>query len=603
MIRDCLTKDRLRVHLEGQLSKADEAQVIAHLDECRRCQQTLDNLAADTVVIDIARYTGQRVVEHDPTLAQLLNTLANSRDANTHSVHDSDAPYFEHAIGTKIGHYTVLEVVGRGGMGVALKAHDEKLNRLVCLKVFAGALAATPTARERWLREARAAAAIDSPHVVKIYAVDEHEGRPFLAMEFINGRSLQEELDALGSLPIDAILEIAQQTLIGLGAAHSRGLIHRDIKPGNILLEAENNRVKIADFGMARAMDDSRLTAEGCVAGTPEYMAPEQSQGGEVDSRADLFSLGSVIYAMCTGNSPFAADNSLAVLRRVVDDNPTPISKIRTEVPAGLVEVINRLHEKDPKKRPQSAEEVLSLFENIDQLGRRGVNRRVAIAAALAGIGSIAGLSLVLGRGTSSDSAAMVGPSKSSRQVLIVLPPSDFYGLYYLGVRRQLDMHRVRCHVVSVNMHDCQSTSHRPEAIVKPDLMIDYAHGGDYDLVYFPGGEIYEAGGSHESQAKRIIDEALAANRIVAAIGRGPLILAEAGVLNGRKAAVSRFGQPPGVYIEQLKAAGAVWSPEGVVQDGPFITGRDPEHVEKFAAAMLHRLGVASQHNLPPPND
>jgi serine/threonine protein kinase len=308
VVRDCITEDRLQVHLEGQLSTADEAQVLAHLDECPQCQTTLDNLAGDTVILDIARTSGQRAAEPDPTLARLLNELTNARnEAATIAIGAED--HFENVdLTKKIGHYSVLEVVGRGGMGVALKARDEKLNRLVCLKVFAGSFAATQTARERWLREARAAAAVESPHVVKIYSVDEYQGRPFLAMEYVNGRSLQEELDARGPLPVGEIVDIARQVLLGLGAAHARGLVHRDIKPGNILLEAGTNQVKIADFGMARAVEDSRLTAEGCVAGTPEYMAPEQSQGGEVDCRADLFSLGSVLYAMCTRHSwPIAA--------------------------------------------------------------------------------------------------------------------------------------------------------------------------------------------------------------------------------------------------------------------------------------------------------
>jgi putative intracellular protease/amidase/tRNA A-37 threonylcarbamoyl transferase component Bud32 len=604
VVRDCITEDRLQVHLEGQLSTAEEAQVLAHLDECPQCQATLDNLAGDTVILDIARTSGHRAAEPDPTLARLLSELMNSRDeVVTLAVGAED--HFENVdLTKKIGHYSVLEIVGRGGMGVALKARDEKLNRMVCLKVFAGSIAATQTARERWLREARAAAAVESSHVVKIYSVDEYQGRPFLAMEFVHGRSLQEELDARGQLPVEEIVDIARQVLLGLSTAHARGLVHRDIKPGNILLEAGTNQVKIADFGMARAVEDSRLTAEGCVAGTPEYMAPEQSQGGEVDCRADLFSLGSVLYTMCTGHSPFVADSSLGALRRVIDDKPAPIARFRTDVPAGLVEIISRLHEKLPAKRPQAAEEVLTLFENIDQLARRGMNRRVAIVAALAGVGSVAGLSYVLGGGSKApDSATLVPGRKRQPRALIVLPPSGFYGLYYLGVRRQLDMHRVRCHVVSINMYDCQSAAMRPEETVKPDLMIDYAHGGDYDLVYFCGGEIYEAGGSHESQAKRIIDEALEAGRDVAAMGRGPLVLADAGVLNGRKAAVSRFGQPPGIYIEQLKATGAVWSPDSVVEDGPFLTGRDPEDVSKFTAAMLQRLGVARQHNLPPPND
>ena len=227
----------------------------------------------------------------------------------------------------RLAHYHVLEIAGRGGMAVALKAIDEKLDRLTCLKVFVRTAAASHEVRGRLQREARAAAAIDSRHVVKIYAVDEYRGRPYLAMEYVPGQSLQEAIDLRGPLPFDDVIQVGIDVAAGLAAAHAKGLVHRDVKPGNILLEEGSNRAKLTDFGMARALDDGRLTANGCIAGTPEYMSPEQVRGEAVDHRADLFSLGSVLYAMCTGRSPFAAESSLTALRRILDDAPRPVER------------------------------------------------------------------------------------------------------------------------------------------------------------------------------------------------------------------------------------------------------------------------------------
>ena len=224
----------------------------------------------------------------------------------------------------RFGPYRVQGVIGRGGMGVVLRAFDTSLHRLVAIKVLAPELAANASARRRFLREARAAASVVHDHVVTIHAVDEAKGLPYLVMRLVEGKSLQDRLDREGPLGLAEILRIGRQAAQGLAAAHAQGLVHRDIKPSNILLENGVERVKITDFGLARAVDDASLTQSGVVAGTPQYMAPEQARAEAVDHRADLFSLGSVMYAMCTGVPPFRAASALAVLRRVADDTPRP---------------------------------------------------------------------------------------------------------------------------------------------------------------------------------------------------------------------------------------------------------------------------------------
>jgi serine/threonine protein kinase len=262
----------------------------------------------------------------------------------------------------RLGHYEVQGVVGHGGMGVVLKAFDDKLHRVVAIKVMAVELAASATARLRFIREARAAAAVCHEHVVTIHAVEEDHRPPYLVMQFVEGVSLQEKLDRGGPLGVKEILRIGTQIAEGLAAAHKHGLVHRDVKPANILLENGVERVKITDFGLARAADDARLTQSGVIAGTPEYMSPEQADGKNVDHRSDLFSLGSVLYACCTGRSPFRASSTAAALRRVCDDTPRPIREINPEIPDFLCDVIAKLHAKDPADRFQNAAEVADLL-------------------------------------------------------------------------------------------------------------------------------------------------------------------------------------------------------------------------------------------------
>jgi hypothetical protein len=263
----------------------------------------------------------------------------------------------------RLGHHEVLEVLGTGGFGIVVRAFDDTLHRIVAIKVLIPHLAATSPARKRFLREARASARIRHRNVVQIYAVEE-KPLPYLVMEFIPGQTLQQRLDQSGPLDVPDILRIGVQIARGLAAAHEQGLIHRDIKPGNLLLESgiEQN-VKITDFGLARAADDASLSQSGVIAGTPLFMAPEQAKGELLDPRADLFSLGSVLYTMASGRPPFRASTPLAELKRVAEDTPRPIRQIIPEVPQWLCDIITRLHAKEPSGRFQTAAEVAALLE------------------------------------------------------------------------------------------------------------------------------------------------------------------------------------------------------------------------------------------------
>jgi hypothetical protein len=262
----------------------------------------------------------------------------------------------------RIGHYEILEILGVGGFGIVFRAFDEVLERVVAVKVLAPQMAATSPARKRFLREARSSAQVRHEQIVQVYAVEE-QPLPYLVMEFIPGETLQQRLDRTGPLETVEVVQIGRQIAEGLAAAHSKGLIHRDIKPGNILIESGPDlHVKLTDFGLARAVDDASMTQSGIVAGTPMFMAPEQAKGESLDHRADLFSLGSVLYTMCSGRPPFRANGALAVLKRVAEDTPRPIQEIIPEVPAWLCEIIARLHAKKPEDRFSSAREVADLL-------------------------------------------------------------------------------------------------------------------------------------------------------------------------------------------------------------------------------------------------
>jgi serine/threonine protein kinase/formylglycine-generating enzyme required for sulfatase activity len=263
----------------------------------------------------------------------------------------------------RLGHYEVEMILGRGAFGVVAKAFDEKLHRVVAIKMMHPELAATSPPRQRFIREARTAAAVQHENIVGIYAVEE-EPIPYLVMEYVPGDSLQQRLDRIGPLLVPEVLRIGRQLAAGLAAAHAAHLIHRDIKPSNILLTGGlDERAKITDFGLARAVDDASLTQSGLIAGTPMYMAPEQARGETLDHRADLFSLGSVLYQLVSGRPPFRAGSTVAVLKRVCDDTPRPITDVIPGTPEWLQTIIFRLLEKDRNHRFQTASEVANLLE------------------------------------------------------------------------------------------------------------------------------------------------------------------------------------------------------------------------------------------------
>ncbi|MEI8021624.1 MAG: serine/threonine-protein kinase, partial [Schlesneria sp.] len=356
-------------------------QIELHVNDCQVCQKSIERLVAGQEswegaarqLAEIDANRGEASSELRDLIDQEKNRLPGTKVCEMGVTEERPLSSIEldflqpidqpDSLG-RLGSYEILDVVGRGGMGLVLKAYDPSLRRIVAIKVMAAHLASSPAARKRFVREARAAAAVSHDHVVAIYAVEENQEPPFLVMQFVSGKTLQERLIATGSLSVPEILRIGMQTASGLAAAHAQGLVHRDIKPANILLENGVERVKITDFGLARAVDDVGMTQTGVVAGTPQFMAPEQANGESIDIRSDLFSLGSVLYTLCTGRPPFRATTTMGLLKRICEETPRPIRELNPEIPEWLEAIIGKLLKKNASDRYQTAKEVAELLSN-----------------------------------------------------------------------------------------------------------------------------------------------------------------------------------------------------------------------------------------------
>ena len=255
--------------------------------------------------------------------------------------------------GTRFGPYEIIESLGAGGMGEVYKAHDGRLDRDVAIKFLPERQLGNRQALDRFVREARAASALNHPNIVTIHDFGEEQGLIFIAMELLEGIDLREAIDASLLTTLDEKLAVMDSVLAALDYAHAKGVIHRDIKPANIHL-GKSRQVKIMDFGLAK-VSNQEMTQEGIVLGTPNYMSPEQALGDKVDGRSDLFSTGAVLYELLTGHKPFEADTTPSVLFQVVHRNPPPARKWNPDLPGGVVAVVNRALEKDLARRFASA--------------------------------------------------------------------------------------------------------------------------------------------------------------------------------------------------------------------------------------------------------
>ncbi|MFK7734771.1 MAG: serine/threonine-protein kinase, partial [Pirellulaceae bacterium] len=372
-IDDC-DAELLEAYLSERTSAGQEVQLFSHLESCQKCRAKLELGAAESTTWNSVReYLAD--TEHDSIQLSGLHDVLREETSEDGQEGDSNTAQVASVLSTlkptddprmlgRLGPYEVSGVVGAGGMGIVLKGHDLSLERTVAIKVLAPHLASSGAARKRFAREAKAAAAVLHPNIMSIHGVKNDGPLPYLVMPYMRGASLQKRIDAQGPLSTKEILRVGSQIAAGLAAAHAQGLVHRDIKPANMMLENGLETVAITDFGLARAVDDATMTRSGVIAGTPQYMSPEQARGEVIDARSDLFSLGSLIYAMCTGRSPFRAETSFGVLQRIANESPRDIVQVNAEIPTWLCDLVAWLHEKSPDRRIQSAREVEQLLND-----------------------------------------------------------------------------------------------------------------------------------------------------------------------------------------------------------------------------------------------
>jgi eukaryotic-like serine/threonine-protein kinase len=313
-------------------------------------------------------------------------------------------------------HYELDTEIGRGGMGVVYRAKDRRLKRTVAIKVLPPELAFRSEIKTRFLREAETAAQLNHPNIVDIYAVDEMENIVFFVMAYITGDNLAKRLHDHGTLSCDETRRVMRDVADALAYAHERGVVHRDIKPDNILIDAQSGRPMVTDFGIARAISDgdSRLTATGIAIGTPTYMSPEQAAGERtIDGRSDLYSLGILGYQMLTGEPPFIANSTPAILVKHISERPTPIEQRRADVPQDLANVIMMLLEKDPANRFPNATAVVTALDSgrMPAMERQSSSRTDASAASQQQLPSRSSTPYASSLPTNDGSYAPVGPS------------------------------------------------------------------------------------------------------------------------------------------------------------------------------------------------
>jgi non-specific serine/threonine protein kinase len=274
-------------------------------------------------------------------------------------------------IGKTISHYKIIEKLGAGGMGIVYKAQDLKLDRFVALKFLPPHLSADETEKQRFIQEAKAASALDHPNICTIYEIGEsEENQLFIAMACYEGESLNTKINR-GPLKLEEAIDIAGQIASGLERAHESDIVHRDIKPANIIITSRGE-VKILDFGLAKLANQIRLTKTGTTLGTVAYMSPEQARGEDIDVRADIWSLGVILYEMVSGQLPFSGEYEQSVMYSIINEEPQPLTGLRTDVPPALERIVTKMLAKEPANRYQHADEILV---DLKSLGRKTESR------------------------------------------------------------------------------------------------------------------------------------------------------------------------------------------------------------------------------------
>ena len=399
----CPDRSQLERFLRADLPDEDASGIEFHLESCDSCASSIHEISSeDPLMMGLRGGPPEPAERQVDALAErfcriLPDLLAPGRALETTDLDpaplDPDGP----GVGTtdevfdflapaegpgeigRLGPYRVTGPIGAGGMGIVFRAEDPLLRRPVALKVMKRSLSAGAEARRRFLREARAVAALDHDHIVAIYQAAEDRGILFLAMPLLQGETLSNRLRREGKLPLAEALRVAREVAEGLDVAHRRGLVHRDIKPANLWLEGGRGRVKILDFGLSRSLEaDADRSQADQIAGTPHYMSPEQASGGPVTPLCDLFSLGCVLYQMTTGRLPFDGPDAIAILTALAVATPEPPDRLNPGLPPAASTLITSLLDRDPSSRPASARAVVEAIEAIERGPSPAPRRAVA---------------------------------------------------------------------------------------------------------------------------------------------------------------------------------------------------------------------------------
>jgi eukaryotic-like serine/threonine-protein kinase len=360
----------------GQTPDPGAELVEEHLTHCPHCLDLVNRLQAEDTLVQLLRGQKQfpdladdeRLNDQIARLCQLPAVLSGGESGSDKMLGNLLAPAQASDELGRLGPYRVLKVLGAGGMGVVFQADDPAHGRIVALKVMKPDLAVNLLARQRFLREAQATAALRHEHILTIYEVNEDRGMPYLAMEFLQGETLADRIKRDMRLPLTDVLRIGREIGQGLAIAHARGLIHRDIKPANIWLDAFGGRVVLLDFGLARPITtDTQLTQSDMIIGTPAYMAPEQARGDATDGRADLFSLGVVLYRLCAGQMPWTGKHAMGTLIAMATDEPVSVAELNRDIPQPLANLVMRLLAKKVDARPATALEVIDDLRQLER--------------------------------------------------------------------------------------------------------------------------------------------------------------------------------------------------------------------------------------------
>jgi serine/threonine-protein kinase len=553
--------------------------------------------------------------------------------------------------------YKVLEKLGEGGMGAAFKAEHRLMGRTVVLKVVNRDLVKEATAVARFQQEMRFAAQLAHPNIVIAYDAEQVGDCHLLVMEYIEGVNLARLIELRGPLPVQTACDLLRQTALGLQNAHEQGMIHRDVKPHNLMVTPQG-QIKILDFGLARfASEQGRaagavrgiggITLAGEALGSPDYLAPEQARNARgVDCRADLYALGCTAFFLLTGEVPFSGDTALEKLYQHWQKEPQRIEQLRPELPAELGRLVRKLMEKNPANRYQTAAEVFDALTPFavaspavpvsavvpsgtrKQLPAEIPTKKVspapkarglcswiwrAVALGL-GLGVLATATLLPFRGAperglqQADSAGdkmnggRFGNAPRTRpRVLYLLAPAECSHREYLLVRQALEKGGVDVVLASSSSESVRAED-RSEETVKPELLLDKARDSDFDALVIGGGtgiHVYASGGQEATDARRLIAAMMQTTKPVAAMGMGPIVLSEAGLLRGKPvtcapAAREKVARENGKLVSE-----AVVEIEPAIGHGPIITARDADAAGEFGKAILRTL--AKPEALSPP--